>query len=108
MSVVRGGEYTSCVLRHSILSQRERTAYDVKEGETTYTANVYGDCMLPTIPAKISCKVKKKKEDLVCFSNLFSNFLTILRAFQATSNPVKFICMLWGTPCNTGISYTFL
>ena len=55
---------------------------------------IYGDCMLPTIPAIIICKVKK-------FPNNFCG------SFRLPVIPIKFICMLQGTLCDTGISYTF-
>ena len=56
---------------------------------------IYGDYILPTIPVKISCKVKKKKKDLLCFSNLFSNFLTI---FARISNLRKIYMHVTGYP----------
>ena len=65
---------------------------------------IYGDCMLLTIPAKIICKVKKKRKT---FSVLFKFPNNFCRGFRLQVIPIKFICMLQGTLCDTGISYTF-
>ena len=65
---------------------------------------IYGDCMLPTIPAKIICKVKKKEKR---FSVLFKFPNNFCGGFRLPVIPIKFICMLQGTLCDTGISYTF-
>ena len=53
---------------------------------------IYGDCMLPTIPAKISCKVKKKERK---FSVLFKSFFkfpnNFCGDFRLPVIPLKFI-----------------
>ena len=63
--------------------------------------------MLPTIPAKISCKVKKERRFSVLFKSFFKFPNNFCGDFRLPVIPVKFICMLRATLCDTGISYTF-
>ena len=69
---------------------------------------IYGDCMLPTIPVIFEISTFCADFYYPLFIMIFFKFTyNFCRDFRLPVISVNFICMLWGTPCNTGISYTF-
>ena len=70
---------------------------------------IYGDCMLPTIP--VIFEISTSYVDfyyLLFFMIFFFKFpYNFCRDFRLLVISINFICMLWGTLYNTGICYTF-
>ena len=69
---------------------------------------IYGDCMLPTIPVIFEISTFLWTFIIYSFLWFFFKFpYNFIRDFRLLVISVNFIRMLWGTLCNTGISYTF-
>ena len=69
---------------------------------------IYGDCMLPTIPVIFEINTLCGLLISTLNYDFFFEFPYIFcGVFRLPVIPVKFICILRGTPCITGILYTF-
>ena len=93
------------IARHSTL-QMFTGIYGYFIGKSEF--QIYGDCMLPTI--LVIFEINTLCGLLISTLNSYMHFKFLnnfCQDFRLPVIPVKFICMLRGTLCDTEISYTF-